>query len=92
MMGVNQTIMMALALIVLATFIGAQGLGAEIWIAIRKLDVGFAMEGGLCVLFMAIMLDRFSKALSAESKTLPSESQKFHLLPQDWDIDRTPRL
>ena len=86
MMGINQTIMMALALIVLATFIGAQGLGAEIWIAIRKLDVGFAMEGGLCVLFMAIMLDRFSKALSAESKTLPSESQKFHLLPQDWDI------
>ena len=86
MMGVNQTIMMAFALIVLATFIGAQGLGAEIWIAIRKLDVGFAMEGGLCVLFMAIMLDRFSKALSAESKTLQSESQKIHLLPQDWDI------
>ena len=86
MMGVNQTIMMALALIVLATFIGAQGLGAEIWIAIRKLDVGYAMEGGLCVLFMAIMFDRFGKALSAEEKTLPSESQKFYLLPQDWEI------
>jgi glycine betaine/proline transport system permease protein len=86
MMGVNQTIMMALALIVLATFIGAQGLGAEIWIAIRKLDVGYAMEGGLCVLLMAIMFDRFGKALSAETKTLPSESQKFYLLPQDWDI------
>ena len=86
MMGVNQTIMMALALIVLATFIGAQGLGAEILIAIRKLDVGYAMEGGLCVLFMAIMFDRFGKALSAEEKTLPSESQKFYLLPQDWEI------
>ena len=86
MMGVNQTIMMALALIVLATFIGAQGLGAEIWLAIRKLDVGYAMEGGLCVLFMAIMFDRFSKALSAEEKTLPSDSQKFHLLPQEWEI------
>jgi len=86
MMGVNQTIMMALALIVLATFIGAQGLGAEIWIAIRKLDVGYAMEGGLCVLLMAIMFDRFGKALSAESKTLPSESTKFHLLPQEWEI------
>ena len=86
MMGVNQTIMMALALIVLATFIGAQGLGAEIWIAIRKLDVGYAMEGGLCVLFMAIMFDRFGKALSAEKITLPSDSQKFHLLPQEWEI------
>ena len=86
MMGVNQTIMMALALIVLATFIGAQGLGAEIWIAIRKLDVGYAMEGGLCVLFMAIMFDRFGKALSTEKITLPSDSQKFHLLPQEWEI------
>ena len=92
MMGVNQTIMMALALIVLATFIGAQGLGAEIWIAIRKLDVGYAMEGGLCVLFMAIMFDRFGKALSAEEKTLPSESQKFYLLPQDWEIYKLAKI
>ena len=92
MMGVNQTIMMALALIVLATFIGAQGLGAEIWIAIRKLDVGYAMEGGLCVLFMAIMFDRFGKALSSEEKTLPSESQKFYLLPQDWEIYQLAKI
>ena len=92
MMGVNQTIMMALALIVLATFIGAQGLGAEIWIAIRKLDVGYAMEGGLCVLLMAIMFDRFGKALSAEEKTLPSESQKFYLLPQDWEIYQLAKI
>ena len=86
MMGVNQTIMMALALVVLATFIGAQGLGSEIWVAIRKLDVGAAMEGGLCVLLMAIMFDRFSKAFSRESVTLPADSQKFYLLPQSWDI------
>ena len=86
MMGVNQTIMMALALVVLATFIGAQGLGSEIWVAIRKLDVGAAMEGGLCVLLMAIMFDRFSKAFSKESVTLPADSQKFYLLPQTFDI------
>ncbi len=86
MMGVNQTIMMALALVVLATFIGAQGLGSEIWVAIRKLDVGAAMEGGLCVLLMAIMFDRFSKAFSRESVTLPADSQKFYLLPQTLDI------
>ena len=64
MMGVNQTIMMALALVVLATFIGAQGLGSEIWIAIRKLDVGVAMEGGLCVLLM--MLVSFQNLLIRE--------------------------
>ena len=92
MMGVNQTIMMALALVVLATFIGAQGLGSEIWISIRKLDVGAGMEGGLCVLFMAIMFDRFSKAFSKESVTLPADSQKFYLLPQTWDIYPVARL
>ena len=92
MMGVNQTIMMALALVVLATFIGAQGLGSEIWIAIRKLDVGAAMEGGLCVLLMAIMFDRFSKAFSRESVTLPADSQKFYLLPQTFDIYPVARL
>ena len=92
MMGVNQTIMMALALVVLATFIGAQGLGSEIWVAIRKLDVGWAMEGGLCVLLMAIMFDRFGKALSKEAETLPSDSQRFYLLPQTWDIYPIARI
>lgn len=92
MMGINQTIMMALALVVLATFIGAQGLGSEIWMAIRKLDVGHAAEGGLCVLFMAIMFDRFGKAVSAEPVTLPADSQKFYFLPQAWEIYSSARL
>ena len=92
MMGVNQTIMMALALVVLATFIGAQGLGSDIWVAIRKLDVGAGMEGGLCVLLMAIMFDRFGKAVSRETVTLPADSQKFYILPQNWDIYPLARL
>ena len=86
MMGVNQTIMMALALVVLATFIGAQGLGSDIWVSIKKLEVGAALEGGFCVLLMAIMFDRFGKAASRETVTLPADSQKFYLLPQTWDI------
>ena len=86
MMGVNQTIMMALALVVLATFIGAQGLGSDIWVSIKKLEVGAALEGGFCVLLMAIMFDRFGKAVSRETVTLPVDSQKFYLLPQTWEI------
>ncbi len=91
MMGVNQTIMMALALVVLATFIGAQGLGSDIWVSIKKLEVGAALEGGFCVLLMAIMFDRFGKAASRETVTLPVDSQKFYLLPQTWDIYPTAR-
>ena len=86
MMGVNQTIMMALALVVLATFIGAQGLGSDIWVSIKKLQVGAALEGGICVLLMAVMFDRFGKAASRETVTLPADSQKFYLLPQTWEI------
>ena len=88
MMGVNQTIMMALALVVLATFIGAEGLGGQVWQAIRKLDVGWAMEGGLCILFMAIMFDRISSAISKEKETLPDDVKKFYLLPQN--LHRNP--
>ncbi len=86
MMGVNQTIMMALALVVLATFIGAQGLGSDIWVSIKKLQVGAALEGGICVLLMAVMFDRFGKAASRETVTLPADTQKFYLLPQTWEI------
>ena len=85
MMGINQVIMMALALVVLACFIGAEGIGGQVWLAIRNLDVGWAMEGGLCILFMAIMFDRFGLALSKTKNTLPSDVQKFYLLPQAWE-------
>ena len=92
MMGVNQVIMMALALVVLACFIGAEGIGGQVWLAIRNLDVGWAMEGGLCILFMAIMLDRFSLAFSKEPETLPLDVQKFYLLPQSWEKYQIARV
>jgi len=92
MMGVNQVIMMALALVVLACFIGAEGIGGQVWLAIRNLDVGWAMEGGLCILFMAIMFDRFSSAFSKTPEILPSNVQKFYLLPQKWERYQLARI
>jgi glycine betaine/proline transport system permease protein len=92
MMGVNQVIMMALALVVLACFIGAEGIGGQVWLAIRNLDVGWAMEGGLCILFMAIMFDRFSSAFSKTPEILPSNVQKFYLLPQKWEKYQLARI
>ena len=92
MMGINQVIMMALALVVLACFIGAEGIGGQVWLAIRNLDVGWAMEGGLCILFMAIMFDRFSGAFSKTPEILPSNVQKFYLLPQSWERYQLARI
>ena len=92
MMGINQVIMMALALVVLACFIGAEGIGGQVWLAIRNLDVGWAMEGGLCILFMAIMFDRFSMSFSKEEERLPLDVQKFYLLPQSWEKFQIARI
>ncbi len=87
MLGINQTIMMALALVVLATFIGAEGLGSEVWRAIYRLRVGWSLEGGLCIVFMAIILDRMSLALShPRDKPVAADTIPFRLLPQTLDI------
>ncbi len=88
MLGINQTIMMALGLAVLAVFIGAGGLGEEVWKALRTLKVGWAFEGGICIVFMAIIFDRLSYAItgSAEGKVAHhGDGPQFHLLPQNWD-------
>ncbi|MEM7061333.1 MAG: ABC transporter permease subunit [Pseudomonadota bacterium] len=87
MLGINQTIMMALALAVLAVFVGGGGLGEVVWKAIVKLKVGWSLEGGLCIVVMAIIFDRLSYAMSEtriEPKLLPGE-MRFRLLPQAWE-------
>jgi len=86
LMGINQTIMMALGLVVLATFIGAEGLGNEVWSAISRLRVGWSLEAGTCIVLMAIIFDRISVALGDKELSIkPSQGQCFYLLPQQWD-------
>ena len=58
--GVNQTIMMALSIVVIAAMIGAGGLGQEVLLALRHQEVGRAVEAGMAIVLMAVMLDRFS--------------------------------
>ena len=87
MLGINQTIMMALGLAVLAVFIGAGGLGEQVWKALTKLKVGWAFEGGICIVFMAIIFDRLSYAITSVQQGIVhhGDGPKFHLLPQKWD-------
>ena len=69
MAGVNQTVMMALAMVIFVALIGASGLGKEIWSAMRRLRIGDALEGGLAVVLLAIVLDRIGYALSHRNPT-----------------------
>ncbi|NQV43835.1 MAG: ABC transporter permease subunit [Rhodospirillales bacterium] len=81
MMGINQTVMMALGMVVIATFIGAAGLGYEVWQALRQLKIGWSLEGGLSIVLMAIIFDRISYAMSDESRQQASSHEGFRLLP-----------
>ena len=61
MAGVNQTIMLALSMVVIASMIGAGGLGTEVLRGIQRLNVGLGFEGGLGVVILAILLDRITQ-------------------------------
>ncbi|WP_395161089.1 ABC transporter permease, partial [Ilumatobacter sp.] len=64
LVGLNQTINMALSLVVIAALIGAGGVGATVVRALQNQDVGVAAESGLAIVVMAIMLDRFFSGLA----------------------------
>lgn len=63
MAGVNQTIMLALSMVVIAAMIGAKGLGGEVWKAIQRLQPGKGFEAGLGIVILAIVLDRVMQSL-----------------------------
>lgn len=63
MAGLNQTIMMALSMVVIASMIGARGLGEQVLLGIQKLDVGQGFTAGLAIVFLAIVLDRITQDL-----------------------------
>ncbi len=61
--GVNQTIMMALSMVVIAGMIAAGGLGEKVLEGINNLDIGLGFESGFAVVILAIILDRITQAL-----------------------------
>lgn len=62
MAGVNQTTMMALSMVVIASMIGARGLGEEVLLGIQRLDVGRGLVAGVAIVALAIVFDRITQA------------------------------
>ena len=86
-LGINQTVMMALALVVLATFIGAPGLGEIVLRGMQRLNVGKALEGGLAIVLMAILFDRVTSAIGhVQRTTVKGRTHIFHIFPQSLEF------
>lgn len=66
MTGINQTTMMAMAMVVIASMIGAEGIGDEVLISIRRLEVGRGFQAGLAIVFLAIILDRILQGFASK--------------------------
>ncbi len=72
MAGVNQVIMLALSMVVVAGLVGGGGLGSIVVDAVQSLQIGASIEGGLAVVILAIYLDRVSAALGGQNRATPS--------------------
>ncbi len=66
MAGVNQTIMMALSMVIIASMVGAGGLGNVVLASIQRLDIGLGFESGMAVVLLAIILDRITESFGTK--------------------------
>ena len=69
MAGVNQTIMMALSMVIIASMVGAGGLGNDVLASIQRLDIGLGFESGMAVVLLAIILDRITESFGTPQTT-----------------------
>ena len=68
MAGVNQCIMLGISMVVIASMIGAPGLGRVVLTAVNRLDMAMGFEGGLAIVILAMVLDRFSRKMGEYEK------------------------
>ena len=70
MAGINQTILLSLSMVVISAMIGAGGLGADVWRAIQRFQPGLGFEAGLCIVVLAIILDRIAQNITKKNKKI----------------------
>ena len=81
MLGVNQVIMLALNMVIIASMIGAGGLGFDVLAAMRRLDIGAGFEAGIAIVVLATAIDRLSQAFARRTaRTTPADRRTNILL------------
>ena len=71
MTGVNQTIMMAMSMVVTTSMIGATGLGMEVLISVNRIEIGRGLISGTAVVIIAVILDRITQGIGGQSEVSP---------------------
>jgi glycine betaine/proline transport system permease protein len=74
--GVNQVIMLSLSMVVIASMVGAGGLGQAVYKGILKADMGLGFEAGLGIVILAIFLDRVTQALGISRRQVSQEEEE----------------
>jgi glycine betaine/proline transport system permease protein len=67
MAGINQTTMMSISMVVIASMIGARGLGEQVLTGIQRLDVGQGVEAGIAIVLLAVVFDRIGQSYGKRS-------------------------
>ncbi|TAL81557.1 MAG: ABC transporter permease subunit [Candidimonas sp.] len=75
MAGINQTTMMALAMVVVASMIGARGLGEDVLAGIQTLNVGLGLQAGLAIVILAIVIDRITQAYGKSRRSAQAQNK-----------------
>lgn len=78
MLGVNQVVMLSLNMVIIASMIGAGGLGFDVLNALRRLKIGEGIEAGVAITLLAIALDRLSQALAKKPAPTSEAFQGSH--------------
>ncbi|MGF1593031.1 MAG: ABC transporter permease [Kiloniellaceae bacterium] len=84
MVGVNQVIMLSLNMVIIASMIGAGGLGYDVLTSLRRLDIGGGLEAGVAIVVLAIALDRLSQAFVTKPPPEHSEIPRSFLRRHPW--------
>src|SRR5699024_7845358 len=66
MAGINQTIMLSLSMVVIASLVGAPGLGEDVYRAVTQVKIGMGFEAGLSLVILAMVLDRITQGASSK--------------------------
>ena len=84
LIGVNQVIMQCLAMAVIASFIGAKGLGWNLLLALNQLRIGLALEAGICISLIAVLLDKMSLAWANKQTDYFANLSFFNVIDMDY--------